>query len=520
MSCSGELMKPAIRAYGLVVFLCLLLPATVGAATSAISAPAGPYGVGLHVVAQYDYSRSFKLPVDPITGEATRGERARPMQTLVWYPAHPVAQKLLYADYVRTRVTEQQFDLSAEAKTQLTAKREQALVDHLGAAQAQEAWRAPMLASFDASPVVGRFPVVVYAAGAGGTADENADLCEYLASHGYVVIASTSLGTHEKNIAYALEDAESQVRDIEFLVGYAHTLPQADINHLAVLGWSWGGMNNVSAAARDNRIAAVVSFDGTREPAFTKLIPVQAITAPWLYISRAPDTIPQLNKAEIDTTFSLLNEAKYADVYQLTMYPMRHVDFASRHMRESGASDFGEYSQAEVAQAYDVTARYVLHFLDAYLRKDDQGLAFMRRAPRDNAVPAHMMQADVHQAEGLPPSRTSMAEELARRGFAHAGEVYQAARKRDEKFHLSAHELKAWGYGLLDEGRTLDAIEVLKLWITLYPADWDAADSLAEAYQASGNTVRAVQYYRKSLELNPANTNAVKHLKMLVPGST
>lgn len=509
-------MKSAVSGCGLLVLLCLLSP-QAQASSSVIDAPAGPYGVGLRVVQQYDYTRSFKAAVDPVTGEAFHGQLARPMQTLVWYPATSSAHKVVYADYVRTRATEQQFDLSDAAKAQFAQKRELAFSDHMGASAARDALQSPMLASLDASPASGKFPVVVYAPGGGGAADENADLCEYLASHGYVVVASTSLAAHGKNMAYGLEDAQAQERDIEFLVGYALSLPQADGEHVGVLGWSWGGMANVIAAAQDNRISAIVSLDGTREPAITKLIAPQKITAPWLYISRTPATIPELNKSEVDTTFSLLNEAKYAHVYQLTMYPMRHADFISRHLRESSASDFGEYSKAEVARTYDVVARYVRGFLDAYLKNDKPSLAFLGRTPRENAVPAHTMVVDVHQPQQLPPSQASLAAELARHGFARIAGAYQEARKRDASFQLSQGDLKSWGYGLLEQGRTLDAVEVMKLWTTLFPEDWDAADSLAEAYQTAGNKPLAIQYYRKSLELNPENTNATNRLGVLAP---
>jgi len=485
------------------------------ASTSVIALQAGPDAVGIRVIKQYDYTREFKAPIDPVTGQIVLGERGRPMQTLIWYPAKPSASKLTYGDYVRTRVTEQQFELPVAEESRLFNSRRQALASHVGEQEIAQVLSAPMSAEPDAEPLPGRFPVVLYAAGAGGAADENADLCEYLASHGYVVVASTSLGTHTKSIAYALEDAESQARDIEFLLAYSRSLPQADTEHVAALGWSWGGMNNVLAASRDKRISATVSFDGTREPAFTKLIPVQQLTAPWLYISRTPDTIPQINKSEIDTTFSLLNEAKYADVYQLTMYPMKHVDFVSRHLRESTSSDFGEYSKAEVAQAYSTVAQYVLAFLNATLKSDVESQAFLHRTPRENGVPAHTMAVDIHQREALPPSQASMAAELARDGYAKTSEVYDAARRKDETFQLSASELKAWGYGLLGRDQARAAIEVLKLWLSLYPSDWDAADSLAEAYDAAGDTSLAIRYYKRSLELNPGNINAENQLKAM-----
>ena len=40
-------------------------------------------------------------------------------------------------------------------------------------------------------------------------------------------------------------------------------------------------------------------------------------------------------------------------------------------------------------------------------------------------------------------------------------------------------------------------------------------DSLAEAYMTAGENERAIEFYKKSLALNPANTNATKMLETL-----
>jgi dienelactone hydrolase len=227
-----------------------------------------------------------------------------------------------------------------------------------------------MWAVRDAAPLPGKYPVVIYSPGVGGVAHEVADIAELLASHGYVVISSRSLGTHTSLMNDDLEGIDSQAGDIQFLLAYARTLPQADMAYVAAMGWSWGGMANVFAAARDHRIGALVSFDGTREPEFTKKIAPQSLTVPWLYIQRHPETVAQLNRAGIETSFSLLNEARYADLYQLVMYPMRHVDFSSAILRFQRPEWFSDYSRAEVEQAYAWTGKYVLAFLDACLKQD------------------------------------------------------------------------------------------------------------------------------------------------------
>src|SRR5579859_1978901 len=66
----------------------------------------GPYPVGLRVVFQYDYSRTFNEAVD-ILGKPTKEELARPIQTLIWYPAQKSNnQSVVLGDYLALSVKE------------------------------------------------------------------------------------------------------------------------------------------------------------------------------------------------------------------------------------------------------------------------------------------------------------------------------------------------------------------------------------------------------------------------------
>ena len=71
------------------------------------------------------------------------------------------------------------------------------------------------------------------------------------------------------------------------------------------------------------------------------------------------------------------------------------------------------------------------------------------------------------------------------------------------------------GYELVNLSRLADAVAVLKLNVELFPQSANAHDSLAEAYMKSGDTEKAIEYYKKSLELNPDNENAGEMLKKL-----
>jgi dienelactone hydrolase len=115
----------------------------------------------------------------------------------------------------------------------------------------------------DAPLASGRFPVVIYAPSFGAMSWENADLCEYLASNGYVVVASPDMGASSRGMTLDLAGLHTQAEDISFLIGYASSLPDTEPSKLAVAGFSWGGLSNLFAATHDNRIKALIALDGS-----------------------------------------------------------------------------------------------------------------------------------------------------------------------------------------------------------------------------------------------------------------
>jgi CubicO group peptidase (beta-lactamase class C family) len=84
--------------------------------------------------------------------------------------------------------------------------------------------------------------------------------------------------------------------------------------------------------------------------------------------------------------------------------------------------------------------------------------------------------------------------------------------KRDED------TLNQLGYQLLVENKLDDAIKVLKMNVDEYPKFWNCYDSLGEAYMKAGQKTLAIENYKKSVELNPQNTNGVEMLKKLQAG--
>ena len=509
---------------------CAAVSATAASAATGFtfSNTPGKYPVGLRVKQQYDYTRVYKTRIDLSTAQPTSGERARPIQALVWYPAAATgkangnAKPLLYRDYLATMATETDFTLTLEAAAKSTAAFIARQARH-SALAVQESTR-PMWAVRDAAEQSGKFPVLIYAPSLSASAMENADLCEYLASHGYLVLSSASVGPRSRAMTSDLEGLEGQVADIGFLIAQAQGLAQADMGRIGVIGFSWGGLANAMAAAKDDRIGALVSLDGSmrgyREfidggKDSAKYVTPARLAVPLLYMGKRPLTVEALQRREIQTEFSIMNRMVYSDVYIGTMNPMNHGDFASDSLRFAPDLDFDEYSREEAALAHSWTMRYVHRFLDAYLKQDAAALAFLNNAPKQNGVPAHMLAMDIRRAKGAPPTMENFVGLLARDGFAQAIPAYTRLHAQDASFALDPNRLNTWGYELMRAGRGRDALEIFKLATHLYPTEGNLFDSLAESYDNTGDKAQAIANYKRARELDPGNKNALARLKAL-----
>lgn len=95
--------------------------------------------------------------------------------------------------------------------------------------------------------------------------------------------------------------------------------------------------------------------------------------------------------------------------------------------------------------------------------------------------------------------------------YIKAGVLARQGRPAEADSLLQAHlatateaDLNAYGYQLLNERRTAEAIAIFQRNANAHPASWNVWDSLGEAYAVSGDKAKAMQNYRKALSLAPA----------------
>jgi dienelactone hydrolase len=354
----------------------------------------GPYPVGLKVVDQYDRTRSYPASARD-SSNASPGGDARPLQTLIWYPSlQRTGKPMTVGNYAQLADTEIHFDDPHPEQNRWRS-------------QLKASSETPLWAVRDAKAANGRYPILIYAPSDSSVSWENADLCEYLASHGYVVLASPSMGVSTRDMTDDLDGINAQARDISFLITYAGTLSDTDLSKVAVVSWSWGGISSLFAAARDPRIDALAELDGSMRyyPGLVKKagdVHPERMTIPLLFFTQGdPNLLEHLDKhydgpaADIMGP-NVLNAWIRGDLLTVNMLGMAHAEFSSMFQRREDAQRFAEnqvadYGREDANTSHAWVALYILKFLDVYLKQDISAKVFLERTPAENGVPKHFM---------------------------------------------------------------------------------------------------------------------------------
>ncbi|MEO8335741.1 MAG: hypothetical protein ABI664_12265 [bacterium] len=158
----------------------------------------GPHAVGFRLQYKLDHSREY----DPeFITDTTRFpvHRPRPIMIGIWYPAQKTnATPMAYRQYLE--ISPGPGPLAPFARRLESAMRNavgEEVAGHKPKAMTPAETRAfeRLLATRtsavkDAPSASGKFPVILYHPGNGGTYEDNSALFEYLASHGYIVMSS------------------------------------------------------------------------------------------------------------------------------------------------------------------------------------------------------------------------------------------------------------------------------------------------------------------------------------------
>lgn len=254
-------MRRLILSALVLMAMAAIAPLAADAKSKTSKAPAplsvGPFPVGVMTTVFIDKSRTDNFTKQP-----------RTLVTEIWYPAADDARKL-----AKNKYTDFYPSITPEIDEMLnkTYKKNGAEIDKIF-------WNE---SARNAQVRKGRFPLVVFSHGNGGTRHQNTFWCDYLASHGYIVVSADHTGNarmtiiNGKVIPYQVSEransAKDRPRDMSFLLDQMIAWDRGadrrfagriDTDHVAAAGMSFGSYTVHWVADQDPRFKAIVAMSG------------------------------------------------------------------------------------------------------------------------------------------------------------------------------------------------------------------------------------------------------------------
>jgi dienelactone hydrolase len=466
---------------------------------------AGPHGVGFRAVAATDATRTWKTPTD-YRGRPRPDFGNRPIQVSIWYPAEAssVARSMTYGDYVELLA----WEIGAAkpgAGAGKTAREQFQRMSGLpvtaeSIGEFEKLWGAKVRAIRDAKPAPGKFPVLISAPGQGYPAFDNSVMAEFLASHGFVVIASPSMGPDGRDMPDSPLAIDAETRDLEFLAGFVQALPQADTDRIAVIGFSLGGAPAALFALRNARVKALVSLDGVlRDDRYLKTLSAfpgfrpEQLRAALLWIACSPaSSLPSFGEG----TFT--EAARYADLTKAVFTGLLHHDFSSMSSLQRRRAQSAGKDWSSATLGYEAACRLILAFLESRLKGTERRL---------DEEPATVVKVTARRARKAPPAPADFREVAKAEGFGAAAALLQTVRSETSEALPSFEEpLVLLGYEAVAAGDTNLAIEAFRLAVETFPDSIDGSWGLGKASLAAGLLDEAARAYasaRTKVERSP-----------------
>jgi pimeloyl-ACP methyl ester carboxylesterase len=503
----------------LILFILLLFGQKIiyaQVSVSKLSLPYGKYEVGFKHYVCNDSTRSYKRLYD-----FTDKILPRPISVSIWFPAIPKAGTKLMTveDYMTILKDEEEWE-------ELPNSRILEWFYYSNSESNKSHLAETTKAKGNLRPLSQKFPAVIYAPSYQASSTENFALCEFLATHGFIVISSPSRGTENRFLdGGTTRDIETQARDIEFLIAEISKNSFADINNLAVVGFSFGGISNILAQMMDERIKSIICLDGSIRYQYSKIqqspyFNLAGFDVPFLFMSQKEIPAQVMKEDNIDSTlntsFLFYDSLKNSNAYYFKFNDLTHSYFSSMGVLFADRDARQDKSDSAIMKSYKWLNIYTLNFLNAFVKKDNQAKLFLEKQPAENGV---LNDAIVKLSEKKAVAKEFSFDDFnmlaIKQNYQSLPALYAAVKSNHPEFKMEEWKLNTLGLSLLFKNKWQAGINILLLNTVLFPESANTYDSLGEGYLITGDKEKALENFKKSLDFNPQNQNAIDRLKAL-----
>ena len=327
----------------------------------------GKYNVGFKHEVQTDYSRAY-------------GDTFRPIQLFIWYPSEvKTNQPFYYSDYflLKEDFKGQTQYLANESKAKLLDSMIQQEIDNFRKNKKIDIkiskYKELQTIARRAIPVSAKsFPLIVMAPGGNTSGHLYSVLCEYLASHGYIVLSLPSLGNSPgERWPFDQTGLSLQIDDMAFAINHiSRSMNEINIEKTGLISWSVGGVAQGIFAVKNKNIDLLISLDSGLGRSYgismlkeSDAFDFKKFDIPFLHMSgKQPEIYKVARSTEFYDSIASLNK------FSLLIEPFAHQHFAAQiGVIPEIASENGD---ATIIKSYTKMCHLTLLFVDAFLKND------------------------------------------------------------------------------------------------------------------------------------------------------
>jgi hypothetical protein len=204
------------------------------------------------------------------------------------------------------------------------------------------------------------------------------------------------------------------------------------------------------------------------------------------------------------------------------LYPAMQLSHQPRHDKAGGTTRVGlgwhisKGAEGDIIWHNGGTGGY--RTFAGFVQETGKGVVVLTNSDKGaDDIGFHLLNSADKLIEVKKSALIEIKKQLDAQGAEAAWKLYENL-KKDPTNGFNEDEFNTTGYTYLEGGNTKAALTLFKINVLEYPKSANAYDSYGEALMKDGQKEAAIENYKKSLELNPGNTNATDMLAKMGVG--
>ncbi|HJW28465.1 MAG TPA: serine hydrolase, partial [Saprospiraceae bacterium] len=213
----------------------------------------------------------------------------------------------------------------------------------------------------------------------------------------------------------------------------------------------------------------------------------------------------------------LLYLAANMDMPESGLSPAMHLAHTARHDKAGNASIglnwfITKSNHGDLIWHNGATGGY--RAFAGFSLTDKKGVVVLTNSDQSiDDIGFHLLDPAKKLATVKPSIASKLKEWIDKKGSKHLLDRYEDFKKKNaDTYDYDENEINALGYWYLGQKKVDAAKAIFEINVKEFPESSNVYDSYGEALMDAGQKEEAISNYKKSLELNPGNSNAVEML--------